>query len=78
MGLLPMNEPLTLNSLDKRVTRLEDTRKSAEETMMLKISALIDKKMDARFGWLSRVWQGVFQAIVIAAVLYFFGLSTAG
>jgi hypothetical protein len=64
----------TLHSLDLRVTKLEGQHKTAEETVMLKLGALIDEKLDKRFGWVSRTWQAVLQAVFIAIVLYLLGV----
>jgi hypothetical protein len=46
----------------------------SEGNTMLRIGNLIDEKLDKRFGWMPRILEGVCQAIVIAAALYFLGL----
>lgn len=73
-----MADELNLHSLDKRVTKLELWRENWEQNMRIVLGQIIDEKLDKRFGWLSRTWQGVLQAVVIALILYFLGLPSAG
>jgi hypothetical protein len=53
------------------------TRKieQSETNTMLRIEQLIDKRLSARFGWVSRSLETIATAVIVAAILYGLKLS---
>lgn len=49
--------------------------KESETVTLLKIGQMIDKRLNARFGWVSRSLETIATAVIVAAILYGLKLS---
>jgi hypothetical protein len=48
--------------------------RESEETTMLRIEKLIDDRLKARFGWITTLWMGVVQAVLVIGAIKVLGL----